>query len=189
VTQGANGVTINSATLNGTVDPNGDATTYSFQYGTTTAYGSTTPSLSAGSGNSGQAVSASVSRLTPGTTYHYRVVATNAEGTTVGADQTFKTVALVTGLKGRRDGSVLVVVIAPAAGTFDVVVIDGNKVFGHARLKAKHAGRFTILVRPNRRGRRLIEHHHHHITLRVTVTFTLQNGRAVSVTFRGLHLP
>jgi hypothetical protein len=189
VTQGANGVTINTATLNGTVDPNGDATTYSFQYGTTTAYGSTTPSSSAGSGNSGRAVSVSISGLMPGTIYHYRIVATNAEGTTVGADQTFTTVALVKGLKGRRDGSVLVVVIAPGAGTFDVVVVDGNKVFGHARLKAKHAGRFKILVRPNRIGSGVLKHHHHHITLRVTVTFTLQNGRAVSVTFRGLHLP
>jgi hypothetical protein len=188
VTQGANGVTINGATLNGTVNPNGGATTYTFQYGTSTAYGSTTTSSTVGSGNSGRAVSAMVSGLTPGTTYHYRVVATSSAGTTVGADRTFTTIALVTGLKRRRAGSFLVVVNAPGPGTVDVAVRVAHSTFGHARLRAKQAGRLLILVRPNPSGRRLIKHHRHHITLRVTVTFTPQTGPATSVTFRGLRL-
>jgi hypothetical protein len=189
VTMGANGVMINGATLNGTVNPNGGATSYSFQYGKTTAYGSTTPSSSVGSGNSGRAVSASLSGLTPGTTYHYRVVATSSAGTSVGVDQTFTTRPLVTRLKGRRDGSFLVVLNAPGPGTVDVVVMAGNEPFGHARVRAKHPGRLKILVPPNRSGRRLIKHHRHHTTFRVTVTFTPQTGRATSITFRGLHLP
>jgi hypothetical protein len=189
VTQGANGVTINRATLNATVYPNGDATRYSFQYGTTTAYGLTTPSASVESGNSGRAVSGSLSGLAPGTTYHYRLVATNSEGTTVGADQTFRTVPLVTGLKGRRDGSFLVTVNAPGPGTVDVVVTAGNSVWGHARLTAMHAGRLRILIRPNRRARLLMKHHRHHITLHMTITFTPRHGRATSITFQGLHLP
>jgi hypothetical protein len=130
-----------------------------------------------------------LSGLTPGTTYHYRVVATSSAGTTVGADQTFTTMALITGLKARRDGSFLVVVDAPGPGTVDVVVRVANHVFGHARLSAKQARQLTILVRPNRSGRRLIKHHRHHITFRMTVTFTPQTGPATTVTFRGLRLP
>ena len=87
----ASNVTSSSANVTGTVNPNGEATTYSFQFGTTTAYGSQTNPQSAGSGTQGQSVSATLTGLRPGTTYHYRVIATNASGTTVGADQTFTT--------------------------------------------------------------------------------------------------
>ena len=91
VTGAAGAVTTSGATLNGTVDPNGQATTYRFEYGTTTAYGSLTATQSAGGGNSPQSVSAPAAGLIPGTTYHYRLSATNVEGTTNGADQSFKT--------------------------------------------------------------------------------------------------
>jgi hypothetical protein len=82
-----------AATLNGTVDPNGSATTYRFEYGTTTAYGSQSPAVdaSAGSGASGVAVSTDLSGLSAATMYHYRLVATNVIGTSVGSDQTFTT--------------------------------------------------------------------------------------------------
>ena len=82
-----------SATVNATVNPNGQATTYHFDYGTTTSYGSQTGNAAAGSGTSDQAVSAGLTGLSGSTTYHYRVVATNASGTTVGADRTFRTSA------------------------------------------------------------------------------------------------
>jgi phosphodiesterase/alkaline phosphatase D-like protein len=75
-----------TATISGTVNPNGTATTVHFQYGTSTSYGSQTQSASVGSGTSGVGVSASISGLKPGTTYHYRVVATNTSGTANGAD-------------------------------------------------------------------------------------------------------
>ena len=80
-----------SATLEGSVDPLGSSTTYKFEYGTTAAYGSATATGQAGAGTMPVAVSASPSSLKPETTYHYRLVATNAEGTTYGADHTFKT--------------------------------------------------------------------------------------------------
>jgi hypothetical protein len=83
--------TANSARLTGSVNPNGQSTTYSFQFGTTTAYGLQTSPQSAGSGAQDQAVANTVTGLDPGTTYHYRVIATNASGTTVGNDRTFKT--------------------------------------------------------------------------------------------------
>jgi hypothetical protein len=86
----ATNVAKNSATLNGTVNPNGIATTYYFQWGLTSAYGNTTSTQSAGSGVSNVAVSADLTGLTPKTTYHYRLVATNSFGTSYGVDMTFR---------------------------------------------------------------------------------------------------
>jgi streptogramin lyase len=87
----ATGVADNSATVNGSVRPNSQATTYYFEYGQTTAYGSTTTAAGAGSGASPQAFGAGLNGLTAGTQYHYRVVATNGSGTSVGGDLTFTT--------------------------------------------------------------------------------------------------
>ena len=79
------------ATLNATVNPQKAETTYQFEYGTTLAYGSKVPvtAKSAGSGGTDVAVSEAVAGLSPGTTYHYRVVATNAAGATPGKDVAF----------------------------------------------------------------------------------------------------
>jgi hypothetical protein len=90
-TKAASSVKDTSATLNGSVDPNGVTTTFYFEYGTSTSYGTKTPAASAGSGTNTKSVSAAVTGLTGGTTYHFRLVATNATGTTNGADQTFAT--------------------------------------------------------------------------------------------------
>ena len=76
-----------TATLNGTVDPNGTPTTYHFEYGTTTDYGLESPIQSAGSGADPVAVQATISGLSASTTYHYRLVA----GDVKGADATFAT--------------------------------------------------------------------------------------------------
>jgi phosphodiesterase/alkaline phosphatase D-like protein len=84
-------LTSSSANVTGTVNPNGQSTTYSFQFGTTTSYGFQTNPQSAGAGTQDQIVSATVTGLDSGTTYHYRLIATNASGTTVGADMTFTT--------------------------------------------------------------------------------------------------
>jgi hypothetical protein len=91
VTGAATSVTVTSATLNGTVDPNGRATTWYFEYGTTTSYGSKTAEKSAGSGTATVGVSAPVPGLTRGRLYHFRLVATSDAGTSRGADQTFST--------------------------------------------------------------------------------------------------
>ena len=80
-----------TATLNGTVNPEGAETQYFFQYGTTTAYGGTT-STESSSGTTDQPVTATISGLSPATTYHYRLVAVPFGGVPVnGADATFKT--------------------------------------------------------------------------------------------------
>jgi hypothetical protein len=80
-----------SAVLNGTVNPNGTTTDYYFQWGLTTGYGANGTVHSAGNGTKAVAVKETAGSLIPGTTYHYRLVATNAGGTTVGKDRTFKT--------------------------------------------------------------------------------------------------
>jgi len=90
----ATSINSTSVRLNGSVNPNGSATTYRFEYGTTTAYGSSTPTTNAGSGTSVLAVNTSVTGLTSGTPYHYRLRATNSGGTAFGADQTFTTQTL-----------------------------------------------------------------------------------------------
>src|SRR5215210_7975187 len=79
-------VTTSSATATGTVQPNGAATTYHVEYGTSTAYGVTTPDRSAGAGSEPVAVRVPLSRLTSDTTYHYRLVAENDAGAATGAD-------------------------------------------------------------------------------------------------------
>jgi phosphodiesterase/alkaline phosphatase D-like protein len=91
VTGSSSSVTAKAEALSGTVTPNGAATTYDFQYGTTTSYGSQTATRYAGAGSNGVSVSARVSGLVPGQTYHYRLVATSSSGTTNGDDATFTT--------------------------------------------------------------------------------------------------
>jgi hypothetical protein len=91
-TGAASSVGSSSATLNGTVNPNGCNTTVHFQYGTTTSYGSTTANQTF-TGNTTHSVVANISGLTASTTYHFRIVATNSSGTTHGSDRTFTTLS------------------------------------------------------------------------------------------------
>lgn len=80
-----------SATLNGTVDPEGEAVvSCQFEYGTEASYGKTAACVPApGSGSSPVAVHADLNGLTPGTLYHYRLVAGGAAASNPGADDTF----------------------------------------------------------------------------------------------------
>jgi phosphodiesterase/alkaline phosphatase D-like protein len=90
-----------TAKLEGVVNPEGNAvTSCEFEYGSSTAYGHTAPCVPAavGSGSSPVAVSAEVGGLTVGTGYHYRLVAGDANGVSVGADATFTTVLAVEGV-------------------------------------------------------------------------------------------
>ena len=83
-----------TATLTGTTDPRGRATSWWFEYGTTTRYGSQTPSRSAGSGVVTRTVTAAVTGLAAGETYHFRLVAKNDAGTSYGGDATLATVGV-----------------------------------------------------------------------------------------------
>ena len=92
----SSGVTQTGATLEGTVRPAFSPSTYHFEYGADSSYGATTPeSPSIGADNVGHAVSQAISGLSPGTAYHFRVVASNGVGTTAGPDQTLTTEAAI----------------------------------------------------------------------------------------------
>jgi hypothetical protein len=92
-TGGIEAVGETSVTLTGVVDPEGLATSYRFEYGPGTAYGSSWPLVQvfAGNGTVAQGVAIDVPNLQPGVTYHYRLVASNEDGMSYGADQTFAT--------------------------------------------------------------------------------------------------
>jgi len=90
-TSSATSIGQTGATLNGSVNPNGSSTTGYFQYGTTTAYGSSTTSQSEGAGTSNVALTQTVTGLMCGTLYHYRAVGVSSSGTTNGNDTTFTT--------------------------------------------------------------------------------------------------
>lgn len=138
--EAATEVTSTSAVLKGTVNTFGAATTYWFEYGTTTAYGSKTPegSLPAAPGQPASAtissVSAAVGGLASSTTYHFRLAAKNAGGVNFGADQTFTT-ANATGL------ALLKVVITTPVGAHVVIVPL------HCARKPRCTGRL-LLLRP-----------------------------------------
>ncbi|HEX4465512.1 MAG TPA: neprosin family prolyl endopeptidase [Solirubrobacterales bacterium] len=88
-------VSKSGATLKGTVSPHGEETKYFFQYGTSEKYGSSAPAVAATLPASTLTVPISVAAtsLSPSTTYHYRLVAENQFGSTVGKDKTFVTLA------------------------------------------------------------------------------------------------
>ena len=87
-------ITQTTAELTGMIDTLGDQTTYHFEYGLTTSYGSEVPAGAEGAAGNERVprtVSREVSSLQPSTTYHYRLVANNSAGEAVGMDRTFTT--------------------------------------------------------------------------------------------------
>ncbi len=92
-TLNASSVNQTNATLNASIIPNGLETSYYFEYGEDTNYGNTTASKSAGSETTSIDVSELLEHLNDNTTYHYRIVAINSEGTSYGLDASFLTIA------------------------------------------------------------------------------------------------
>ncbi len=93
VTGAASGITVDEATISGTVDPRGKETSYRFEYGEnitygTQAFGTILPEQGAG------IVTVNLLGISPGTTYHYRLVASNPGGTAYGEDMTFTTLPI-----------------------------------------------------------------------------------------------
>jgi DNA-binding beta-propeller fold protein YncE len=87
-------ITSTSATLTGRLTPLGSQSTFYFEYGDTAGYGLRVPANGggiAGTGYAARNVTQAVEALAPGTLYHYRLVGTNAGGTTTGDDETFTT--------------------------------------------------------------------------------------------------
>jgi hypothetical protein len=121
-TEAASEVTRTTAQLNATFEGNGEETTYFFEYGTTTGYGSRMPAepteASAGSPASGiNPMSVMVTGLTPETTYHFRVVGKNGAGSSVAGDRTFTTPVAVQDVTA-KDATNLTSTTATINGSF-----------------------------------------------------------------------
>jgi hypothetical protein len=112
VTTGStSGASTNSVTIEGSVAPNRNSvSTCVFQYGTSTSYGSEVPCAQTvvGTGSSPTTVTAELTGLSPATTYHYRVIATNSDGTSYGLDETFTTATTTSGGGGSESPSPVV---------------------------------------------------------------------------------
>lgn len=134
-TGGPTDVTEQSATLRGTVNPRGQQTTYSFQYGTSTAYGQQTPPQGAGDGNGNRSVSAGIVGLAADTTYHYRLVAANASGTVIGKDRTVKT---------SRAGNTLTISASPSS----VIYGGTTTILGQLKGSGNAARQVALQARP-----------------------------------------
>ena len=93
VTGGASEISQSGATVAGRVHPNSQPTKVSFEYGPTVAYGLSTVLQSAGADSAPVETYATLDGLAAGTRYHYRLVASNASGTSYGADATLITAA------------------------------------------------------------------------------------------------
>jgi alpha-tubulin suppressor-like RCC1 family protein len=121
VTTGGPGtVADGGATLGGRIDPQGLPTAYHFEYGTSSAYGedAPVPDGSAGSGTAVEPVNQPISGLAANTVYHYRLVASNALGTSYGADRSFSTAGPVVEAISPTSG--------PTAGGTDVTITGAN---------------------------------------------------------------
>lgn len=90
-TEAATQIKDQSAVLNGRVNPNGSQTSYWFEWGLTSSYGSTSTRHSVGHGTAAVAARVTSGHLLPGTRYHYRLFAQNGSGLSAGTDHTFKT--------------------------------------------------------------------------------------------------
>lgn len=133
-TSGVSNVTYSSAILYGYVDAQGQATNYSFQYGTTSGYGAQTPPSPVGNGTITIKVSQAISGLQPDTLYHYRVVATSSAGSKTGSDRTFTTAKVP-----------LTVQIAGAPNP----VVFGNPFYVDGTLSGTGAANHAIVLQAN----------------------------------------
>lgn len=139
LTLDARSVGTTTGTLRGLANPQGAATTVTFEYGPTTSYGTTVAATpgSVAANATDTVVSAALTNLVSGTTYHYRVKAVNTHGTTLGADRTFTATSSSPsgGLDSAFDVAVNGEVIAMATQPDGKMIIAGDfsQVAGVAR--------------------------------------------------------
>jgi hypothetical protein len=90
----------NEATVEATINPEGTAASYFVEYGPTASYGSASSNAALPADNADHRVSVRLRGLSPGTEYHFRFLATNAVGTSLGVDRTLSTFRVAPGGDG-----------------------------------------------------------------------------------------
>jgi len=150
--------TANEAKLSGTVNPQGVETTYRFEYGKTTSYGTSVPvpDKSVGSGTSDVNVSQTVEGLEGNTTYHFRIVATNSYGTTNGADKSFTTPEWMTQTTPEPSEVEISALRAASCTSSEACVAVGEYTpktgYQRALTKVKSGGKWSLTSSPNPTG-------------------------------------
>ena len=153
-TSAATRVTDTSATLNGAANANGLSTTVTFEYGLDSSYGAqVTAEQSPVTRTTGTAVSQTIISLAPNTTYHYRVVGINADGTTTGSDQTFTTlVSTTTTITSTQNPSTVgqsvtfTATVSPMPDSGTVTFKDGGTVISGCEARPLTSGQATCTV-------------------------------------------
>jgi CSLREA domain-containing protein len=197
----AGAITTNAATVSASVNPNLQATTVVVNYGTTPSYGSSTPAVALGAGNTFAPVSAAIAGLAPATTYHFDVVATNADGTTTSRDAVFTTLPPLTASIARAatTGPALSLTIVCTGGSGPGTCSGPISLSarGATMHRGKHAGgkpqvvaagsysvasgsQVTVKLRLNRKGQTMLTQHY---TLTSTIALRGTTGITQNVTF------
>ncbi|MBL7935984.1 MAG: T9SS type A sorting domain-containing protein [Bacteroidia bacterium] len=124
-TKVANSITSTSANVTGLINAVGNTTSTGFEYGLTTAYGasiSATPSVANGTLNVN--INAALNGLSAGTVYHYRCIGSNTLGIEYGADMTFTTSSIATGVSKLIDNNSIIIYPNPASAYLNISGLD-----------------------------------------------------------------
>jgi hypothetical protein len=178
--------------LKGSVDPYGLDTTYHFEYGTTTAYGTNVPvpDADAGSNEGFIPVSQTVTGLAPSTTYHFRLFASNSAGPNTSKDETFTTPAnpnappppsnqFSVGAATTKGQSAMLAITVAGAGT----VSASGKDLKAASVTASVAGAVKLKLKLSGAGSKALKKaKDHKLRLKVSISFLPSGGSAASAT-------
>jgi hypothetical protein len=153
----ASEVTVFGADLHATINPHGAPTSYHFEYGPSTEYGSSTPEADGGSGETDEPVSHATGRLTPATTYHFRVVATTNGHTVSSDDQTFTAGAMPGAIA--LEPSAITTTEATLTGTSDTHGLPGSYRFEVSSLSGDYSSTTDLLPTPSGDGPQSVSAH------------------------------
>ena len=193
---GAGAITTASATVSAAVNPNLRDSTVVVNFGRTTSYGSSTPAVHIGAGNSAVPFNAAITGLAPNTTYHFDVVATNADGQTTSSDGAFTTLPPLSASIANAStlGSALRLTIACGGGSGPGTCTGAIQLTARQPGKRHHTvkvaarsysvhsgGRTTVRIVLNRTGLTMLAQHY---TLSTTLSLRGTTHLSRSVTFK-----
>jgi hypothetical protein len=198
----ASAITNNSATVSGSVNPNGASVNVSFQFGTTTAYGQTTPAQKTGPDNTTDRFTAQLTGLPAGTVIHYRAIAVSDFGTLTGTDQTLRTQdaaghtsigrASVSGTTADVPVSCTGQTGATCKLALRLVIARHHRhrhhlirVVGRTHVTITAGGSRTVGVQLNGLGRHILARRHQ-LTTALLVFQILPDGRVITVSAQGV---